>query len=78
MMAEYERVGNILLEHPLFCTKNEVQEKEQELPVLEEAVFRKKCEELETYMYELKEEGMLAVIRELQKYQYCKTALPNV
>lgn len=75
MMAEYERVGNILLEHPLFGTKNEVQEKEQELPVLEEAVFRKKCEELEKYMYELNEEGMLAVLTELQKYQYCKTAL---
>ena len=75
MMEEYKRVGNILLEHPLFCTEKETQEKEQELPKLEETVFQQKCDELEKLMYELDEEGMLAVLTELQQYQYCKTAL---
>ena len=84
MIAEHIRVMEELVQCPLIHpdlpdeTSLPVVEQEtdvSELPKLSEEMFDRMLTELEDAMYALDGERMLAVLSQMQEYQYCQTAL---
>ena len=75
MIAEYNRVTRMLQENTTVNPKKEEATVKQSLPVLEDDLFEAQVTELEEAMYALDGQKMLAILSELQKYQYCGTSL---
>ncbi|MCM1045665.1 MAG: ATP-binding protein [Candidatus Gastranaerophilales bacterium] len=75
MMEEYKRVLQILHDFLHQDVSDEEQETEQSLPELSEEQFAQLAASMEDAMYELDGQGMLAVLEELQRYQYCGVSL---
>lgn len=76
MLAEYNRVDSFLHASPLLYkqTETEIEEKKEYLP-MDETVFDEKIAQLETAMYNFDGDGMAAILRELQEYEYAGVPL---
>lgn len=74
MLAEYNRVDSFLHASPLLYEQTGTEER-KDYRLLDETVFDEKIAHLETAMYNFDGDGMAAILRELQEYEYAGVPL---
>lgn len=82
LMDKYRKLFNNIKKNELIISSgnavNPAEDEEQDLPVLEDAVFERMAEEMEEAMYDLDSAKLLEIMSDLQKYQYRGKALKTI